>query len=142
MNNAALWMKPETRNQKPETRNQKLISAFPRLGVKRSMLALACAGLFAATASAGEAAAPMSSPDTNPYITFSSSLKFYVWPQKSSDGTRDIRPATFCLLDASRQSRVNGRGKRLLARRRFTGKLFAPPPLGEGRGEGCGFHPH
>ncbi|HPW75529.1 MAG TPA: hypothetical protein PLJ32_06090 [Kiritimatiellia bacterium] len=87
MNNAALWMKPETRNQKPETRNQKPISAFPRLCVKRSMLALACAGLSAVAASAGEAAVPMSSPDTNPYITFSSSLKFYVWPQKSSDGT-------------------------------------------------------
>ena len=54
------------------------------------MLALACAGLFAVAASAaptGETAAPMSPQDTNPYITFSSSLKFYVWPQKSSDGT-------------------------------------------------------
>jgi hypothetical protein len=80
MNNTALWMKLETRNLKPT-------SASPRLCVKRSMLVLACAGLSAVTAPAGEAAAPMSSPDTNPYITFSSSLKFYVWPQKSSDGT-------------------------------------------------------
>jgi hypothetical protein len=64
-------------------------SASPRLCLKRSMLALACAGLFAATASAavaGEAATPMSSPDTNPYITFSSSLKFNVWPQVVTSG--------------------------------------------------------
>ena len=45
MNNTALWMELETRNQKP-------ISASPRLCVKLSMLALACAGLLATTASA------------------------------------------------------------------------------------------
>jgi hypothetical protein len=53
------------------------------------MLALACAGLFAVAASAapaGETAAPMSPQDTNPYITFSSSLKFYVWPQVVTPG--------------------------------------------------------
>ena len=53
------------------------------------MLALACAGLFAVTASAapaGETAAPMSPQDANPYITFSSSLKFYVYPQVVSPG--------------------------------------------------------
>ena len=45
MNNTALWMELGTRNQKP-------ISASPRLCVKLPMLALACAGLLAITASA------------------------------------------------------------------------------------------
>ena len=64
-------------------------SASLRLCVKRSVLALACAGLFATAASAataGETTAPMSPQDTNPYITFSSSLKFYVWPQVVTPG--------------------------------------------------------
>ncbi len=46
MNNTALRMKLETRNQKPTS---------ARFCVKRSMLALACAGLFAITAGAAPA---------------------------------------------------------------------------------------